>query len=76
MKLFSSLMEKLWKIADSKGATGVLTVVSFTESIFFPIPPDLFLIPMALANRNKAFKLAAICLVTSLFGGIVGYFIG
>lgn len=76
MKFLQSWMDKLWKMADSKGAGTVLAVVSFTESIFFPVPPDLLLIPMALANRKKAFKLALQCLVYSLAGGLVGYLIG
>ncbi len=76
MQFFNTWMEKLWKVADSKGAAKVLAVVSFTESIFFPVPPDLLLIPMALANRQKAFRLALNCLVFSLAGGLIGYFIG
>ncbi len=76
MRLIQSWMDRLWKVADSKGATRVLAVVSFTESIFFPVPPDLLLIPMALANREKAFRLAAYCLFFSLAGGLLGYAIG
>lgn len=76
MRFVQSWMDRLWKMADSKGAGTVLAVVSFTESIFFPVPPDLLLIPMALANRKKAFRLAANCLLFSLAGGLIGYFIG
>ncbi len=76
MKLFQSWMEKFWRMADTQGATKTLGIVSFIESIFFPIPPDLMLIPMCLANRAKAFKYATICLVTSILGGIIGYGIG
>ncbi len=76
MSIFKSWLDKLWEIAATKGAVRVLAGVSFTESIFFPIPPDLLLIPMALADRKNAFKLAAYCLIFSLLGGIIGYFIG
>ncbi len=74
--MLQKYLDKLWRIADSKGALRVLTLVSFSESIFFPIPPDLLLIPMALAKREQAFRLAATCLVASLLGGILGYYIG
>ncbi len=53
-----------------------LALVSFAESSFFPIPPDVMLVPMVLANRHKAFRIAAICLAASVAGGIVGYAIG
>jgi membrane protein YqaA with SNARE-associated domain len=76
MAFMQSWMDRLWRVAGSKGATKVLALVSFTESIFFPIPPDMLLIPMALANRRRAFILAAYCLLFSLLGGIVGYFVG
>ncbi len=69
-------LDKIWLLAESKGARRTLATVSFTESIFFPLPPDLLLIPMALANRKQAFRLAAICLVSSLLGGILGYYVG
>jgi len=50
--------------------------VSFMEAIFFPVPPDLLLIPMGLANRRRVFMHALICLLFSLLGGIVGYVVG
>lgn len=76
MKLFQNWMNYIWRIADTQGAAKALGIVSFIESIFFPIPPDLMLIPMCLANRSKAFRYATICLVTSILGGIIGYIIG
>jgi membrane protein YqaA with SNARE-associated domain len=74
--LFKSLLDKLWQVSATKGAYKVLAFVAFTESIFFPIPPDLFLIPMALSQRQKAFRLAAHCLVFSVVGGVIGYGVG
>ncbi|PID41258.1 MAG: cytochrome B [Proteobacteria bacterium] len=54
----------------------VLGATSFCEAVFFPVPPDLLLLPMGLANRQKVFRFALICLLTSVAGGVVGYGIG
>lgn len=53
-----------------------LAILSFTESSFFPIPPDILLIPMVLAAREQAWKIAAVCTISSVLGGIAGYGIG
>ena len=63
-------------MAAGKHRWWVLGGVSFAESSFFPLPPDLFLVPMVLADRKKAFLLAAWCTVTSVLGGLLGYAIG
>ena len=63
-------------IAGKPHAALVLGVVSFCESSFFPIIPDVMLIPMALARPDRAFRLAAVCTVGSVTGGVLGYFIG
>ena len=57
-------------------ATWILGAVSFTESSFFPLPPDTMLVPMALARPDKAYHYAAVCTVASVLGGILGYAIG
>ena len=57
-------------------AEGALGAVSFIESSVFPIPPDVLLIPMVLAERAKAMRFAAICTLTSVAGGLLGYFLG
>jgi membrane protein YqaA with SNARE-associated domain len=57
-------------------ALWILGIVSFAESSFFPVPPDVMLIPMALARPNKAWLYAGICTITSVAGGVVGYLIG
>ncbi len=62
--------------AGKPHAAWVLGCVSFAESSFFPVPPDIMLIPMALARPDRAFYFAAICTVTSVAGGLLGYFIG
>ncbi|MEI6986361.1 MAG: YqaA family protein [Rhodospirillaceae bacterium] len=62
--------------AERKNAVWVLAAVSFIESSVFPIPPDVLLIPIILANRRQAFMIAGICTVASVVGGGLGYAIG
>lgn len=63
-------------LAETRFALLALAVVAFVESSFFPIPPDVMLIPMILAARNKAFLIAGICTLASVLGGAFGYWIG
>jgi membrane protein YqaA with SNARE-associated domain len=67
-----------WTIALSAkpSAPYALGAVSFAESSFFPIPPDVVLAPMALARPEKAYHYALICTVASVIGGMLGYMIG
>jgi membrane protein YqaA with SNARE-associated domain len=62
--------------AGKPHAAWILGCVSFAESSFFPAPPDVMLIPMALARPDRAYFFATICTVTSVAGGLLGYFIG
>ncbi len=62
--------------ADKPYALWIMGFVSFAESSFFPIPPDVMLIPMSLARPKRAWFYATICTVTSVAGGVVGYLIG
>jgi membrane protein YqaA with SNARE-associated domain len=62
--------------ASKRHAWWTLGAVSFAESSFFPIPPDVMLVPMVLADRKRAFLLAAWCTLASVLGGIAGYAIG
>jgi membrane protein YqaA with SNARE-associated domain len=62
--------------AGKRRAAWILGTVSFAESSFFPIPPDVMLIPMALARPDKAFYYATVCTLTSVAGGVLGYTIG
>lgn len=64
------------RLARHKRAEPALAGISFMESSFFPIPPDVMLIPMVQANKDKAWRYAFICSVASILGGILGFFIG
>ncbi len=70
------LYDWVMRLAQHRHAIPAMGVVSFAESSFFPIPPDVMLVPMVLANRQKAFTIAAVCTVTSVLGGLLGYAIG
>ena len=63
-------------LAGKRHAVWALVAVAFAESSFFPIPPDLLLIPMVLAQRARAWLLAGVCTVSSVAGGLFGYAIG
>jgi len=63
-------------LAADRHAEKALAGISFAESSFFPLPPDLLLIPMVLAERAKALRFATVCTVASVLGGIAGYLIG
>jgi membrane protein YqaA with SNARE-associated domain len=62
--------------ADRPYAIWILGAVSFMESSFLPVPPDIMLIPMSLARPDRAWRFAAVCTLTSVAGGVLGYFIG
>lgn len=76
MKLFEPLYEKVIGWSRHPHAERYLGAMSFAESSFFPVPPDVMLIPMCVADRDKAWRFALITTVTSLLGGIAGYAIG
>ncbi len=79
-KLWNKMMRGLYdwtmNLASGPKAVWALCFVSFIESSFFPIPPDLLLIPLVLARRTDAFKIAALTTVSSVLGGAFGYAIG
>ena len=74
--MIKKIYTKIIEISKKKYALSFLLIVAFLESFIFPIPPDIFLIFLVLAQRNKAFYLAFYCTVLSVAGGILGYFIG
>ena len=63
-------------LAARRDAVWALAAVAFVESSVFPIPPDVLLIPMVLAARDRAWRYAAICTIASVLGGMLGYAIG
>lgn len=76
MKLLRQLYDWTLKKANHPKASWFLSLISFTESSIFPIPPDIILIPMILANKIRAWWYALICTLSSVIGGIAGYCIG
>ncbi len=74
--MLRELYDWMMRKAGGENAPWALGVVSFIESSFFPIPPDVMLVPMVLANREKAWRYATIATVTSVLGGMLGYAIG
>lgn len=76
MRLFSSLYDKTMRWSGHRHAPWYLAAVSFAESSFFPIPPDVMLGPMGIARRDLAWRFALLTTVASVFGGMFGYLIG
>ncbi len=76
MKLFSNIYKKIIEYSRHQYAERYLGALSFAESSFFPIPPDIMLIPMSLAQPSKWARFATLTTIASVLGGIVGYFIG
>lgn len=76
IKYIRRLYDWTLRIAAHRHATLGLMGIAFIESSFFPIPPDVVLIPMALARREKAYFYAGMCSIASTFGGLFGYIIG
>ena len=76
MKIFSALYVWTLKWAEHRLAPKILVAISFAESVFFPIPPDVLLAPMVLAKPQKAWYYASITTLASVVGGIVGYWLG
>ena len=74
--MLKKLYDKTLKLAAHKSANFYLSVVSFVESSFFPIPPDVMIIPMSLAKKEKYLKIFFIATLFSSLGGLFGYFIG
>ena len=74
--MFNTLYKKCLNLASHKRSKFYLALVSFVESSFFPVPPDVMVIPMVISKKNDYFKIFLITTVFSVLGGILGYFIG
>lgn len=70
------LYDWVLNLAGRKSAPYALGIVSFTESSFFPVPPDVMLVPMSLARPERVWFYAGLCTITSVLGGLAGYAIG
>ncbi|WP_428603213.1 YqaA family protein [Sedimenticola sp.] len=76
MRLFSKLYARVLQWSRHRHAPRFLAGLSFAESSFFPVPPDIMLAPMTLANPGKAWKFATLTTIASVLGGLLGYLIG
>ena len=74
--MLRGLYDWTMSLAGHRRAMLALSIVSFVESSVFPIPPDILIIPMVLASREKAWRIALLCSVASVLGGLAGYGIG
>ena len=74
--MFNTLYKKCLDLAAHKSSKYYLAFISFIESSFFPIPPDVMVIPMVISKKNEFFKIFLIATIFSVLGGILGYFIG
>ncbi len=76
MRLFAPLYERVLNWARHRRAPAYLCGLSFAEATFFPVPPDVMLIPMVLGRRERGLEYAALCTAASVVGGMFGYLIG
>ena len=74
--MFNTLYKKCLELAAHKSSKFYLAIVSFLESSFFPIPPDVMIIPMVISKKNDFIKIFFIATIFSVLGGILGYFLG
>ena len=74
--MFIKLYQKSLQLAAHKSSKIFLAIVSFMESSFFPIPPDVMIVPMVIAKKNDYLKIFLIATLFSTLGGVLGYFIG
>ena len=74
--MFNTLYKKCLNLAAHKSSKYYLALVSFAESSFFPIPPDVMVIPMVISKKNEFIKIFLITTIFSVLGGILGYFLG
>ena len=76
MNFLKNIYNWVLGLADKPNGNISLSILSFSEASFFPIPPDVLLIPLCIGNRTKALSFALLCSVSSIFGAIIGYYIG
>jgi len=74
--MLKDLYKKSLKLAAHKSSKFFLAIISFAESSFFPVPPDIMIVPMVIAKKNDYLKIFLIATFSSAVGGLLGYFIG
>jgi membrane protein YqaA with SNARE-associated domain len=74
--MFNTLYKRCLNLAEHKSSKFYLAFVSFIESSFFPIPPDVMIVPMVISKKNDFLKIFFIATIFSVLGGIIGYFLG
>jgi len=74
--MFIKLYQKSLRLAAHKSSKIFLAIISFIESSFFPIPPDVMIVPMVIAKKNDYLKIFLVATLFSTLGGVLGYFIG
>jgi membrane protein YqaA with SNARE-associated domain len=74
--MFRALYDWTLRLANHRHAVRSMAVISFCESSFFPIPPDVMVVPMVLARRDQAYWIATVCTLSSVAGAVLGYAIG
>ena len=74
--MFNTLYKKCLELAAHKSSKYYLAIVSFVESSFFPIPPDVMVIPMVISKKTDFIKIFCIATIFSVLGGVLGYFLG
>jgi len=74
--MFKGLYQKSLSLASHKSSKFFLAIISFVESSFFPIPPDIMIIPMVIAKKTDYIKIFLVATIFSALGGLLGYFIG
>ncbi|MEM8555529.1 MAG: YqaA family protein [Pseudomonadota bacterium] len=74
--MLRALYDWTLSLAGHRHALWALAIVSFVESSVFPIPPDILMIPMIIAAPRKAWLIAGVCTISSVLGGLLGYYIG
>ena len=74
--MFKGLYQKSLSLASHKSSKFFLAIISFAESSFFPIPPDIMIIPMVIAKKTDYIKIFLVATIFSTLGGLLGYFIG
>ena len=74
--MFNTLYKKCLNLASHKSSKYYLAIISFIESSFFPIPPDVMVIPMVISRKNDFIKIFLITTIFSVLGGLLGYLIG